>query len=39
MYEVIEGTFEVRHGGKPVHFINSGDSFGESSLLFRRPRS
>lgn len=30
---------EVLHGNIPVHKYHSGDSFGESSLLFDKPRS
>eukprot|EP00540_Astrosyne_radiata_P009950 CAMPEP_0116868594 /NCGR_PEP_ID=MMETSP0418-20121206/27283_1 /TAXON_ID=1158023 /ORGANISM="Astrosyne radiata, Strain 13vi08-1A" /LENGTH=694 /DNA_ID=CAMNT_0004504581 /DNA_START=140 /DNA_END=2224 /DNA_ORIENTATION=- len=33
------GELEVSHGGRPVHKYVGGDSFGESSLLFERPRS
>jgi serine/threonine protein kinase len=33
------GELEVLHGDVPVHKYSSGDSFGESSLLFDRPRS
>jgi CRP-like cAMP-binding protein len=42
MYVVDEGmggTLEVRLGDKVVHHLKGGDSFGESSLLFQRPRS
>jgi CRP-like cAMP-binding protein len=41
MYVVDEGggTLEVRHGDKTLHYLKEGDSFGESSLLFQRPRS
>ena len=34
-----DGTLDVRHGGKSLHSLSPGDSFGESSLLFRRPIS
>jgi CRP-like cAMP-binding protein len=38
--EVIGGKLEVKHGGgKTAHILRPGDTFGESSLLFRRPRS
>ena len=33
------GVLEVLHGDIPVHRYYSGDSFGESSLLFDKPRS
>jgi len=33
------GVFEVSHGDTVVHKYFGGDSFGESSLLFKRPRS
>lgn len=33
------GELEVSHGSNIVHKYFSGDSFGESSLLFNRPRS
>jgi len=33
------GTLEVQHDGHTVHLYHGGDSFGESSLLFERPRS
>ncbi|KAG7364185.1 Ser/Thr-protein kinase [Nitzschia inconspicua] len=33
------GELEVLHGGVPVHKYVAGDSFGESSLLFDKPRS
>jgi CRP-like cAMP-binding protein len=33
------GELEVSHGSKVVHKYYNGDSFGESSLLFKRPRS
>jgi CRP-like cAMP-binding protein len=36
---VDDGTLDVRHGGKSLHSLSPGDSFGESSLLFRRPIS
>lgn len=39
MFLVEDGTLDVRHGGKRLHGLSPGDSFGESSLLFRRPRS
>ena len=39
MFLVDEGTLEVKHGRKILHQLSSGDSFGESSLLLRRPRS
>ena len=37
--EGVGGTLEVRHGDKILHHLKEGDSFGESSLLFQRPRS
>eukprot|EP00565_Helicotheca_tamesis_P003267 CAMPEP_0185728254 /NCGR_PEP_ID=MMETSP1171-20130828/3664_1 /TAXON_ID=374046 /ORGANISM="Helicotheca tamensis, Strain CCMP826" /LENGTH=762 /DNA_ID=CAMNT_0028396937 /DNA_START=285 /DNA_END=2573 /DNA_ORIENTATION=+ len=37
--EVDGGTLEVQHDGHTVHEYTNGDSFGESSLLFERPRS
>lgn len=39
MYQVTSGELDVLHGGNKVHQYESGDSFGESSLLFERPRS
>ena len=33
------GELEVSHGDRVVHKYVAGDSFGESSLLFKRPRS
>jgi CRP-like cAMP-binding protein len=33
------GEFDVSHGQNVVHRYYAGDSFGESSLLFKRPRS
>ena len=33
------GELEVSHGSNVVHRYTAGDSFGESSLLFQRPRS
>lgn len=39
MFLVNDGTLEVKHGEKTLHQLSSGDSFGESSLLFQRPRS
>jgi serine/threonine protein kinase len=33
------GELEVLHGNVPVHKYTGGDSFGESSLLFDKPRS
>ena len=33
------GELEVLHGGTVVHKYGPGDSFGESSLLFSKPRS
>jgi CRP-like cAMP-binding protein len=33
------GVLEVLHGNVPVHKYFPGDSFGESSLLFDKPRS
>jgi CRP-like cAMP-binding protein len=39
MYQVSSGELEVLHDGKKVHMYESGDSFGESSLIFQRPRS
>ena len=38
MYLVDAGTLEVRLGDKVLHHLKGGDLFGESSLLFRRPR-
>jgi CRP-like cAMP-binding protein len=32
------GKLEVKHNGKLIHTLHAGDTFGESSLLFRRPR-
>ena len=41
MFRVDEdgGVLDVSHGDKVVHMYTAGDSFGESSLLFDRPRS
>lgn len=42
MYRVDDlkgGELEVLHGDVPVHKYVAGDSFGESSLLFDKPRS
>ena len=42
MYRVDDetgGELEVSHGANVVHRYVAGDSFGESSLLFKRPRS
>ena len=42
MYRVDDedgGTLEVSHNGTVVHRYEAGDSFGESSILFHRPRS
>jgi len=42
MYHVLEndgGILEVSHGNQVVHQYVNGDSFGETSLLFERPRS
>jgi serine/threonine protein kinase len=42
MYHVLEkdgGVLEVSHGDQVVHQYQDGDSFGETSLLFERPRS
>ena len=39
MYRVEGGTLEVSHDGKPVHRYGPEDSFGESAILFDRPRS
>jgi serine/threonine protein kinase len=42
MYHVLEkdgGVLEVSHGQQVVHRYMNGDSFGETSLLFERPRS
>ncbi|VEU41222.1 unnamed protein product [Pseudo-nitzschia multistriata] len=42
MYRVDDtkgGELEVLHGDVPVHRYVEGDSFGESSLLFDKPRS
>jgi CRP-like cAMP-binding protein len=42
MYRVDDengGELEVSHGSNVVHRYGAGDSFGESSLLFKRPRS
>jgi CRP-like cAMP-binding protein len=35
----VGGTFDVSHKGRVTHKYVPGDSFGESSLLFKRPRS
>lgn len=32
------GKLEVKRHGSTVHVLQSGDTFGESSLLFRHPR-
>jgi len=32
------GTFDVKHGDAKVHTYHGGDSFGESSLLMKKPR-
>jgi len=37
--EIHGGLLEVKHGEIPVHDYRGGESFGESSLLFERPRS
>ena len=37
--DVNGGKLEVSHSGTVVHHYGAGDSFGESSLLFKRPRS
>lgn len=39
MFLVDGGRLAVEHGGKVLHELGPGDSFGESSLLFKRPRS
>jgi len=39
MFLVEDGIFDVQHDGRTLHTLSTGDSFGESSLLFRRPRS
>lgn len=39
MYQVISGGLEVLHEKDKIHEYVDGDSFGESSLLFERPRS
>lgn len=39
MFLVGEGSLEAKHSRKTLHHLASGDSFGESSLLFQRPRS
>lgn len=42
MYRVCDekgGEFDVSHEGKTVHKYVGGDHFGESALLFERPRS
>lgn len=39
MPSLILGELEVLHGGTVVHTYGPGDSFGESSLLFSKPRS
>jgi serine/threonine protein kinase len=39
MFVVDDGTLDVNHGGTLMHNLSPGDSFGESSLLFQRPRS
>ena len=37
--EVDGGTFDVYHDNQIVHRYKVGDSFGESSILYKRPRS
>ena len=39
IYIVDGGTLDVTHNGIKMHNLSSGDSFGESSILFQRPRS
>ena len=39
MFLVDDGSLEAIHNGKTLHKLTNGDSFGESSLLFTRPRS
>jgi serine/threonine protein kinase len=39
IYIVDDGTLDVTHNGTKMHNLSSGDSFGESSILFQRPRS
>jgi serine/threonine protein kinase len=42
MYRVLDekgGEFDVSHNDRIVHKYTEGDTFGESSLLFQRPRS
>lgn len=39
MYVVDQGTLKVEYGKETVHKLQSGDTFGESGLLFQRPRS
>ena len=39
MFLVEDGNLDVRHGGRRLHNLSAGDSFGESSLLFGRKRS
>jgi len=41
MFLVNDGKLEVKHGGNDmaIHKYFRGDSFGESSLIFERPRS
>lgn len=39
MFLVNDGRLEVKHGDVSVHEYFNGDSFGESSLVFERPRS
>jgi CRP-like cAMP-binding protein len=39
VHDVDGGELEVSHNGVVVHNYVGGDSFGESSLLFKRPRS
>jgi CRP-like cAMP-binding protein len=39
VHDVDGGELEVSHNGTVVHNYVGGDSFGESSLLFKRPRS
>lgn len=33
------GEFEAKHGDKKVHVYQAGESFGVSSLLFKKPHS
>ena len=39
MFMVEEGRLEVKHGGVAIHEYTTGESFGESSLIFKKPRS